>query len=230
METQHPQTQADPEMSPEEDARRSRMLRGFLWNALIDGLGSYLIYFLVRRHGTEFHALAWSMLPPALNNMWTLARKRHLDTFGVIVIAGLAAGLGLVLLGGSPRLLLVRDSLITGVLGLVFLASLLFPRPLLFHALRQMSAATDPASGAEWDARYQESPSHLGLPLMTGVWGVVLLGEAALRTVAALTLPIPVFMAVWPFVNLGMYAATSFWTFTYGRRIQDREDSETDAA
>ena len=225
-----PQTEATTDESAEAlEAKQKGMLRGFVWNALIDGLGSYLVYFLVRRHDTEFHALAWSMLPPALNNLWTLARKRHLDAMGMVVIAGLVAGLGLVMLGGSPRLLLVRDSYITGTIGLAFLGSLLLRRPLLFFVVRQIAAATDPAQGTDWDTRYRESPSHMGLPLMTGVWGVALVGEALLRTGAALTFPIPVFMAVWPFINLGLYAAISFWTFLYGRRIQDREEADTEA-
>jgi hypothetical protein len=219
----------DTSSPEEEDARRSLMLRGFLWNALIDGLGSYLVYMFLRWHGTEFHALAWSMLPPALNNLWSLARKRHLDITGVIVIAGLVLGLGLVLLGGSPRLLLVRDSFITGAFGLVFLGSLLFRRPLLFYISQQLSAGTDPVLRAEWDARYEESPSHLGLSLITGVWGVILVAEAGLRTIIALTIPIPVFMAVWPFINLGMFGLASLWTFLYGRRLQEREESASEA-
>ncbi len=231
MQTKTPRPpQTLPEESPEAlDARRSQLLRGLLWNTLIDGLGSYLVYFLVRRHDSEFHALAWSMLPPALNNLWTLARKRHLDVMGVLVIAGLVMGLGMVMLGGSPRLLLVRESFITGAIGLAFLGSLLLRRPLLFYVVRQMSAGDDPVLGAEWDASYQASPSRLGLPRMTGVWGVVLVAEVTLRTVAALKLPIPVFMAVWPFVSLGVCGATSFWTFLYARRLQDREDGASGA-
>ena len=191
---------------------------------MIDGLGSYVVYFVAHRHGSEFQAIVWSMLPPAVNNLWTLARKRHLDLFGVLVIGGLLAGLGLVLLGGSPRLLLVRDSLITGVIGLALLVSLLFPRPLLFYVLRQLAKATDPEMAATLDADYAQSQTKFGLPLITGVWGVTLVTEAILRTVLALSLPIPLFMIVSPITNLTMYAAVSAWSFFYGQRMRDKED------
>jgi hypothetical protein len=48
------------------------------------------------------------------------------------------AGLSLIatLPGGSPRLLLIRESFITGIFGLIFLGSLLFPRPLLFQLVK----------------------------------------------------------------------------------------------
>jgi hypothetical protein len=208
----------------EQSQRRRQMLRGFLISAVIDGFGSYAVYLLARPHTTELAAIGWSMLPPGLNNIWSLIRKRHLDFVGVIVILGLLAGLALFLLGGSPRLLLVRDSLITGTIGLVFLISLFFPRPLLFYVSRQLTAGYDPELAATWDERYQASPTHLGLPLITGVWGAVLLCEALLRTYLALNLPVAVFLAVSPIVNLAMYAGTSLWSFWYGSRIRDQED------
>lgn len=201
--------------------------RSFVWNAVIDGLGPYVIYMaLHHRHSSEMAAIGWSMLPPAVNNVWTLIRKRHLDIIGVIVLAGLLAGLGLFLLGGSPQMILARDSLITGTIALLFLVSLLFPRPLLFYMVRQISTANDPKEGAEWDADYDHSRYKYGLPLMTAVWGVVLLGEAALRVKLAFTLPTATFLAVSPVVNLAIYAAAIGWSFFYGRRMRDLEDAE----
>ena len=212
-----------PDTSPE-PGQHAQTIRGLVWNALIDGLGSYIVYFVVHRHSTEFRAIVWSMLPPAVNNLWTLARKRHLDMFGVLVIAGLLAGLGLVLLGGSPRLLLVRDSLITGVIGVALLASLLFPRPLLFYVLRQLARAGDPEMAATLDEDYARSQTKFGLPLITGVWGATLASEAVLRTALALSLPIPLFMIVSPIMNLTVYAAVSAWSYFYGQRMRDKED------
>ena len=222
-----------PSKSPSEVATEQHpsALRGFLWNAVIDGLFPFVVYYLARKHTTEFAAIGWSSVPPAINNVVTLIRKRHLDIIGVIVILGLLASLGLLLLGGSPRLLLVRDSLITGVIGLVFLVSLLFPRPLLFHIIRQVTTANDPQEAALWDEEYNQSHFKFGLPRITGVWGVVLVGEAILRTLVALSprVSVKLFLAVWPVINLGMYAATSLWSFSYGRRVQEQEEQRLDA-
>ena len=77
-----------------EPDQHAQTMRGFVWNALVDGLGSYVVYMIAHRHGSEFRALVWSMLPPAANNLWTLARKRHLDLFGVLVIGGPACRAG----------------------------------------------------------------------------------------------------------------------------------------
>ena len=220
-----PPTEQAAEKLPEQ---HSPAMRGFVWNAVIDGLLPFAVYYLARPHTTEFAAIGWSTVPPAINSVVTLVRKRHLDTIGLIVILGLLASLGLLLLGGSPRLLLVRDSLITGVIGLVFLVSLLFPRPLLFYVLRQITTANDPTEAAAWEEDYAQSRFKFGLPLMTAVWGAALVSEAALRTLTALSphISIKVFLAVWPFVNLGMYGLTSLWSFSYGRRVQEREERD----
>lgn len=222
--SQSPERGIDAAQDQDSDAHRGTMQRTLLLNVLIDGAGSYAVYMLLHHHTSEFKALAWSMLPPSLNTAQSLVRKRHVDIVGILVIAGLVASLGLVLLGGSPRLLLVRDSLITGLVGLVFLGSVLMRRPLLFFILRQLAATNDADAGPEWDARFQASPVGLGLPLMTAVWGLALVGEAALRTVCAMKLPIPVFLAIWPFINIGIYAGASAWTFWYGRRGLMYED------
>ncbi len=214
-------------MTPETPAPA---LRGFLWSAVIDGLCPFLVYYLVRRHASEFASIGWSTVPPAVNSVVTLIRKRRVDIIGVIVILGLAASLGLLLLGGSPRLLLVRDSLITGVIGLAFLASLLFPRPLLFYVLRQITTANDPAEATAWDEDYCLSRFKFGLPLITAVWGMVLVCEALLRTLFALSpcISVKLFLAVWPVINLAMYVTTSLWSFSYGRRVQEKEEALMD--
>jgi hypothetical protein len=63
----------------------------------------------------------------------------------MLVIAGIALSLIATLLGGSPRLLLIRESFITGIFGLIFLGSLLFPRPLLFQLVKTTVAKQAPA-------------------------------------------------------------------------------------
>jgi hypothetical protein len=102
-----------------ERPQRFAVSRSVLWNAVFDGLGPYLVYRLVSPHTSLLVALAWTMLPPGISNLVTLVRRRRPDIIGLIVIAGIAVGLLLFLLGGSARLLLIRESFITGAIGLL---------------------------------------------------------------------------------------------------------------
>jgi intracellular septation protein A len=62
--------------------------------------------------------------------------NRKLDVLSLLVLTGIALSLVATLLGGSPRLLLVRESLVTGIFGLIFLGSLLFPKPLMLNIVK----------------------------------------------------------------------------------------------
>src|SRR5580700_11964349 len=95
--------------------------------------GPFLVYQLAAGHMSETAALMLSAAPPILWSIGQIIWSRKLDALSLLVISGIALSLVATLLGGSPRLLLIRESFITGIFGLIFLGSLLFPKPLLFH-------------------------------------------------------------------------------------------------
>ena len=68
---------------------------------------------------------------------------------------GIGADSVALLFGGSPRLLLVRESLITAVFGLACFFSLLLPRPMMFYFARNFIAGTDPARQARFNTAWQ---------------------------------------------------------------------------
>jgi hypothetical protein len=206
-----------------ERPQRFAVSRNVLWSAVFDGLGPYLVYRLVSPHTSLLVALAWTMLPPGVSNLVTLARRRRPDIIGLIVIAGIAVGLLLFLLGGSARLLLIRESFITGAIGLLFLLSLFFRRPLSYYISRQFVTGDDPARATRWNSQYEVSRYKFGMPRITAVWGAVLLGEAGLRTVLAFSLPISLFLALHNFIFIAVYAATMAWCYSYGWRTYKRE-------
>src|SRR5947208_2551964 len=95
-------------------------LRGLAPSLLISVAGTLLIYSLLRPHFPPASVLPLPIasLFPLLGNAVSLARHRRLDIFGVMVLIGLAAGVLAALLGGGQRLLLIRESFVTGAIGL----------------------------------------------------------------------------------------------------------------
>src|SRR5208337_5202234 len=81
-----------------------------------------------------------SSIPPILWSVMELARFRRLDAVSLLAVIGIFLSLAAMALGGNPRLLLARESLVTGIIGLLFLASLLLPRPLMFYLARSTMA------------------------------------------------------------------------------------------
>lgn len=125
-------------------------------------------------------------------------------------------------MGGSPKLLLIRESFVSALIGLAFLISLALPRPLLFYISRQFATGGDPARIATFNQGWRLPTMRRGMRLMTLVWGVGTLGEFALRVVLVLTLTIPQVLAISGVLFPCIYGALLAWSFTYGRRLRQR--------
>jgi hypothetical protein len=183
--------------------------------------GPWLVYRLVEGSTSVTMALIWSSFPPIFWSLWQLAYSRKLDVIGILVIAGIAASLVATMLGGNPRLLLVRESFITGIFGLVFLGSLWFPRPLMFHIVKATIAKQGIAE-AQFAQRWSIPGFRQTFYLMTVIWGAGLIAQAALQVILAFALPIEQDLVVSPIVGYGFYLVLLGWSFWYGKRRKEK--------
>ena len=121
-----------------------------LADLVVNLLLPWLVYDQTVASSGERGALLWSALPPTLWSLWELYRHRRLDAMSALVLTGIALSLLAMLGDGDSRWLLVRESLVTGAVGLVFLLSLLWRQPLLGRlalaaAARQFSSRSSMA-------------------------------------------------------------------------------------
>lgn len=170
---------------------------------LINAIAPYLVYELAEPYTGGMAALALSAVPPAIEGVWSVWRKRKLDVASALVLGGIIVSLVLVALGGSERVLLLRDSLITSVVGLAIAISAAFPRPLLYHLFRQVQ-------GVEPDVR--------AMRVMSVVMGLGLVVEMAVRTAMVFEMTTSRFLLISPFVQYGMTGALVAWAVFYMRR------------
>ncbi|MBV8275541.1 MAG: hypothetical protein JO170_09835 [Verrucomicrobia bacterium] len=179
--------------------------------------GPFLVYQLAAGHMSETAALMLSSAPPILWSTGQLIWSRKLDVLSLLVIAGIALSLVATLLGGSPRLLLVRESFITGIFGLIFLGSLLCPKPLVFY-LAKSTVAKNWMSDEVFSSRWSIPSFRFIFYLMTTVWGVGLLLEATLKIILAFTMPIGPFLVVSPIISYSFYFGLLGWSIWYGNQ------------
>ena len=133
-------------------------------------------------------------------------------------------------LGGDVKILLIRESFLTGALGIAFFVSLFLPRPLMFYFGRQFSAGDDPAKLAAFNALWAIPGARRVFQRMTVVWCVVYCGEFLLRVVMVYTLPIAVVIVVSPIIFGAIIFATFAWTIAYARRSRQRGEASQAAA
>ncbi|MEJ0046197.1 MAG: VC0807 family protein [Rhodospirillales bacterium] len=101
----------------------------------------WLVYTLLNPHYGDFVGLVASAAPPTLWSLYELLRFRVLDALSVLVLAGIALSLLAVGLGGSPRMLMVRENFLSVPIGLIFLASAATRRPVIYYLASAFYAA-----------------------------------------------------------------------------------------
>lgn len=159
---------------------------------LRDVLLPYLVYLALHAVGaSNLAALAAGAGVAALTVMVDIVRRRRASALTVIVLLTLVLSVAVAVISGDARVTLARDCLITGGLGVVFLASLARRRPLLFDLLAPLVAAKQSGGRAGFEQRYDQSPElRSALRTTTAVWALVLLADAVLRLSAVLLLPV----------------------------------------
>jgi hypothetical protein len=203
-------------------------LRSLLPVLVLDIACPYLAYHYLRQQAPQMSpslALLLSGVFPVLNNLYGLIRSRTLDVIGIVILVGIVIGAASAFLTGDPKLLLIRESFVTGALAVVCLTSLVWPRPLLFFIGRDFSTGHDPARMAEFNALWERPGARRVFRVMTVVWGLGWLGEFVLKVVLVLTLTIPQVLVVGPIESNGITIILILWTLRYANQSRRRGEA-----
>ncbi|GIO65930.1 VC0807 family protein [Paenibacillus sp. FSL M7-1455] len=183
----------------------------------------YLIYTMLIPHTSSIVALSVASVVPLFDSVYSLIKSRKVDAFSSFIFLGLILGGIAVLVGGDERFILLRESYVTGIMGILFLGSLCFARPLIYYFADRFTGH-DPNMEQKWN----QSPVYRRrFRLMTGVWGVCLLLEAGVKVVLVYSLSVPAFLAISPFFTYGIIALAIWWNIAYVRKIKKQAARNT---
>ena len=199
-------------------------LGNIVWGIILNAVFPVILYKISKRYfsPSEFTALVVAALFPLGKSAFDLLRHRQLDPIAVVVLLGLIADGIAMLFGGSPRLLLVRESVFTGAFGVACFASLLLPRPMMFYFGRYFIAGTAPERQARFNASWQLAEVRFCHRLITTVWGCVFVGELIVRIVLIYSLPAAMVLVISPILIGILTITTMTWAFSYGHRVRLR--------
>ena len=201
-------------------AIRTRLLLTLIYAALVP----YLIYRVAtsRYHLSAVNALLLAALSPAIGTLIEFVRKRQMSVLGVLALVGIAAKVVSALLFNNARVVLISDSLLTGVYGLLLLGSVLIGKPVTVTLVTNMYA-TSPEQREQMKQRLQASETHRHVMILTAMWGVGLLLLLAISVLLTYTLPIATVVLVRPVIDYGMIAALIAGTVAYGYVLRVRK-------
>jgi len=198
-------------------------VRGLLVSVVLNAVIPVLLYTLAKRQlgASEYAALVAAALFPAGLSIRDVFHSRSIDPVAVLSLLSVLASMLAAAVGGSPKLLLIRESFFTGAFGVTCLASLALARPMMFYFGRHFLAGRDAARVDWFNAGWENPIFRHRARLITIVWGVASLGEFLVRVVLVYTLPAAAVLVVSPIVLGGMLIGTIVWTFAYVRQARE---------
>jgi hypothetical protein len=196
---------------------------------VFDIAGPLVAYNLLRSAGFgSVTALVLSGVFPAAGVIIGIIRHRRADALGVLVLAGIAVGAVLGLVSHNARLLLDEGSVPTAVLGLLCLASLGTPKPLMYRLAVEFIGPDTP-KGREFTGLWQYEAFRHTFRVITAVWGAGYLAEAAARVAIVQNTSTGTALAISKVLPYAVAAVLTAWTIGYGR-YQKRKGERLAAA
>jgi hypothetical protein len=198
--------------------------------AVFDIAAPLVTYSLLRSSGSSTAtALVISGVFPAFGVALAAARNRRLDVIGAVVLVGIAVGSVIGLATGDARLLLLKGSVPTAVFGVLCLASLWSSRPLIFRFALEFKGADTP-KGREFAALWRYAGFRHPFRVITAVWGVAYLAEAAARIVIVETTSTGTALGISKAMPFTITALLVGWMALYGRRAKRRGERTAQVA
>jgi hypothetical protein len=194
----------------------------FLIEIVVNVALPYAVYSLLQPRYGDVCALLASSAPPILWSLIEFARNRRVDAVSLFVLLGIALSLLAFIGGGSVKFLQLRENLVTGAIGLVFLGSAAIGKPVIYQLAVAGAARQSPSAAAELVNLKDNVYFRRTMTFMTLVWGFGLLAATAIACVLVFTLPIKTYLLVSPFVSYGIMGLLALWTVWFSRRARAR--------
>ncbi|WP_145905077.1 VC0807 family protein [Kitasatospora viridis] len=203
--------------------KRSSAALGWVISIAFNVVAPILIYNHFHGHTSEYVALLLSGLGPVLDIVIYLAWHRRADEFAMISLLFVAITVVVSFIGPhDARLLLAKDSAVTGLFGLLCLATLAAPRPLMFYFGRKFATDGTPEQVAWWNGLWQFEGFRTVQRNLTIGWGVGMLVEAVVRIACVYSLSHGTVVTVNSVLPYAFTGVLVFWTMSYARRAQAR--------
>ncbi|MDR7302975.1 VC0807 family protein [Haloactinomyces albus] len=192
---------------------------------LLDTAAPLALFYGLRWAGVnQWLALILSGALPVVTISYRLITERRLGLLAVFTLTILAAGTAIGFVTGDPRLLLARESYLTGLVGVWIILTLWFSRPFILSATLPLLPEKTARS---WEHDWEHDPTFRRvMRIMTIAWGTAFLLDAAARIVMAYTLPIDLVPLLSVLLLVAMLLVIVQASKAYGRRLMAKQESE----
>lgn len=226
--------------SPSTTGQRSSFVRGMMFGLLLTvvfdiGLAIGAFEFSKRVLGIgDFGSYLIASIGPLVGMLIGLARTKKIGGMSLIILAQVLISALVTLIGShDPRILLLKDSVLTGAFGAVVLITSIsvFPKPLMYFFGLKFGTDGTAAGVAQWYDMWDKYPTFRRTQyVVNNVWGIGFLVEALAKAVGVYTLPYEVAYSVNQVSPFVLIAVLITWTMSYGAKARKRGEARAAAA
>jgi len=197
----------------------------FAVEAVVNFALPYLIYSCASGRLGAVPALMIAGAPPVLWSILTFIRERKLDALSILVLSGIALSLLAFAGGGGVRFLQLRENLVGGLVGLVFLGSVAIGRPLIYQLARAASRRGSAEKAAAIEALRNDAGFRRAMTVATLVWGCGLLAACGLNCTLVFLVSIKQFLLIGGPIGYASLGLLTAWTYRYVPRAKRRAEA-----
>lgn len=194
---------------------------------LLETVAPLALFYGLRAAGaSQWSALLVSGAVPLVLLVYRILTERRVEFRILFTLSILVCGTVVGLLTGDPRLLVARESYLTGLVGLWMIGTLLAARPFILTATLPL---LPDATARSWqDSWRNDTTFRRAMRFMTLGWGCAFLVDAAARLVMAYTIPLDLVPLLSTLLLVVLLVAVVQAGKAYGRRQSAGSDTDTD--
>jgi hypothetical protein len=185
---------------------------------------NFILPFLIYSYGASrlgsVEALMAASAPPILWSIGAFIRERKVDAISVLVLGGIGLSLIAFAGGGGVKFLQLRENLVAGLVGLVFLGSAAIGRPLIYQLAKAGTRRRSADRVEAFEALRGDGRFRRDMTAATLVWGFGLLAVCALNCALVFVAPIKLFLLISAPISYGALGLLTAWTFWYVPRAK----------
>ena len=204
---------------------KNNIKKSIIISILINAILPLITYKILINHIPSITALIISTTIPIIDNIYHIIKEKKIDIFASLIILGFIVGIISMLFGGSQKLLLIRQSYITAVIGILFLTSMFFPKPMIYYLAKKFINFQDKYeknNKSTIDEKWKNPHFRFSMKFLTFIWGICLFLEAVCNISLVFILSVSKYMLISPLVSYGFIGCAAFITFFYRKKIKSK--------
>lgn len=205
---------------------KNNIKKSIIISILINAILPLITYKILINHiPSSITALIISTTIPIIDNIYHIIKEKKIDIFASLIILGFIVGIISMLFSGSQKLLLIRQSYITAVIGILFLISMFFPKPIIYYLAKKFINSQDKYAKnnkSTIDEKCKNPHFRFSMKFLTFIWGICFVLEAVCNISLVFILSVSKYMLISPLVSYGFIGCATFITFFYRKKIKSK--------